>query len=160
MMTKTKNAVLILLDIRSAHNVGSIFRTADGAGVKKIYLVGTTPTPLDRFGRARKDVAKVALGAEKTVAWEYVKTISPLITKLKKDGFQIIAIEQDEKSVDYKKVKTGDRVAFIVGSETDGVPKKVLDKCDFVAEISMYGEKESLNVGVATGIALFGILKI
>ena len=78
-----KDTVLILNDIRSTHNVGSIFRTADACGISKIYLIGTTPTPVDRFNRERKDVAKTALGAEKTIPWEYFESINPLITKIK-----------------------------------------------------------------------------
>ncbi len=150
--------ILILNDIRSVENVGAMFRTADAAGIDKIYLIGTTPTPIDRFGRKRGDLAKSALGAEEYVAWEYKKTITPVLSKLKKDGFQIIAIEQDEKSIDYKKVKIQEKNAFIVGTEVTGIPKNILKKCDIIAEIPMRGKKESLNVSVATGIALFGIL--
>lgn len=160
-MKKSKNAkenIVILNDIRSVENVGAIFRTADAAGIDKIYLCGYTPTPLDRFGRKRSDIAKSALGAEEYVAWEQKKSILPLITKLKKDGFRIIAIEQDEKSVDYKKVKVQNKNAFIVGTEVTGIPKNILNKCDVIAEIPMKGKKESLNVSVATGVALFGIL--
>lgn len=152
--------ILILNDIRSVENVGAIFRTADAAGIDKIYLVGITPAPVDRFGRKRKDLAKSALGAEEYVAWEQVKTILPLIKKLKKDGFQIIAIEQDEKSVDYKKVKTKEKNAFMVGTEVTGIPKNVLKNCDVIVEIPMKGKKESLNVSVSLGIALFRMLEI
>jgi 23S rRNA (guanosine2251-2'-O)-methyltransferase len=91
-MKKIEN-ILILPDIRSVENVGAMFRTADAAGIDKIYLTGTSPAPLDRFGRKRKDLAKSALGAEEFVAWEYKKSPTPLLGKLKKDGFQIIAIE-------------------------------------------------------------------
>ncbi len=160
-MKKSKNAkenIVILNDIRSVENVGAIFRTADAAGIDKIYLCGYTPTPLDRFGRKRSDIAKSALGAEEFVFWEQKKSILPLISKLKKDGFRIIAIEQDEKSVDYKKVKVQNKNAFIVGTEVTGIPKNILNKCDVIAEIPMKGKKESLNVSVATGVALFGIL--
>ncbi len=150
--------ILILNDIRSVENVGAIFRTADAAGIDKIYLCGYTPTPLDRFGRKRTDINKSALGAEEFVAWEQKKSILPLITKLKKEGFQIIAIEQDKKSIDYKKVKLGAKNAFIVGTEVTGIPKNILNKCDVIAEIPMKGKKESLNVSVATGVVLFGVL--
>ncbi|MEI6480482.1 MAG: TrmH family RNA methyltransferase [bacterium] len=155
-----RNTVLILNDIRSVYNVGSIFRTADAAGISKIYLVGTTPTPLDRFNRIRKDVAKTALGAEKSVEWEYVKTIYPLLKKIKKEDFYIVAVEQSENSVDYKKVELSERVAIMVGNEVDGISSKVLSQCDCVAEIGMNGKKESLNVSVATGIAIFRMLNI
>ena len=152
--------ILILNDIRSVENVGAMFRTADAAGIDKIYLIGTTPTPIDRFGRKRKDLAKSALGAEEYVAWKYKKTISPLISKLKKEGFYIIAIEQDKNSVDYRKLKASsyELKAFLVGTEVTGIPKNVLKKCDVIAEIPMRGKKESLNVSVALGVALFRIL--
>src|SRR3989344_2873614 len=164
-MRKDKKNILILHDIRSVENVGAMFRTADAAGIDKVYLTGHTPTPLDRVGRKRKDLAKSALGAEEFVMWEYKKLVSPLIAKLKRDGFQAIAIEQDEKSVDYKKVSARGgpafgwkQKAFIVGTEVTGIPKDILKKCDIIAEIPMYGKKESLNVSVACGVALFRIL--
>ena len=141
-------------------NVGAMFRTADAAGIDKIYLTGWTPAPLDRFGRKRKDLAKSALGAEEFVVWEQKKNIFSLIAKLKKDGFQIIGIEQDKNSVDYKNVKIKSKNVFIVGAEVTGIPKNILGKCDIIAEIPMRGQKESLNVSVACGIALFRILRV
>jgi 23S rRNA (guanosine2251-2'-O)-methyltransferase len=149
---------LILEDIRSVYNVGSIFRTADAAGVSKIFLVGVTPTPVDRFGRIRPDLAKVALGAEQMVAWEYMKSILPLVTKLKKEGFSVLALEQDVHSVDYKKIKIQNKTALVVGNEVEGVSKAVLKKADTICEIPMRGKKESLNVSVSTGITLFRLL--
>jgi tRNA G18 (ribose-2'-O)-methylase SpoU len=89
------------------------------------------------------------------MSWEYSKTISPIITKLKKEGFSIFAIEQDKESVDYKKVKIAGSVACVLGSETKGVPSSVLKKCDKVLEIPMNGMKESLNVSVAAGVVLY-----
>ena len=157
-MKNNSNHILILKDIRSTHNVGAIFRTADAVGVGKVYLIGITPAPIDKYGRPRKDVAKASLGAELTMPWEYKKTLVPVLKALKKDGYTIVAIEQSSKSVDYKKVKPKGNVAFIVGNEVDGLPKKVLDMVDVVAEIPMSGKKESLNVSVATGIELFRIL--
>jgi len=154
----TKESILILPDIRSSYNVGALFRTADAAGISKIYLVGITPSPIDRFGRLRSDIAKAALGAEKTVPWEHVEVIGTLITKLKKEGFQIIAIEQSNTATDYKKVKTSAKVAFVLGPEVTGLSSAILKKCDVVAEIPMRGGKESLNVSVAGGIALFRML--
>ena len=157
---KNKQNILILNDIRSVENVGAMFRTADAAGVDKIYLTGYTPCPLDRFGRKRGDLAKSALGAEEFVKWEQKKNVLPLLTKLKKEKYLIIGIEQDKKSIDYKKVKLQSKNAFIVGTEVTGIPKNILKKCDVIAEIPMRGKKESLNVSVATGIALFRILNI
>src|SRR3989344_9552691 len=151
---------VLLHNIRSTHNVGSILRTADGAGVSKIYLTGYTPTPLDRFGRIRKDIAKTARGAEKFVFWEYKKNLVILLNKLKREKYLIIGIEQTKNSLDYKKIKLGKKNAFIVGAEVVGIHKNVLRKCDIIAEIPMRGKKESLNVSVACGVALFRILNL
>lgn len=151
--------ILILPDIRSAVNVGAIFRTADAVGVEKIYLVGVTPRPTDQFGRIQKDIAKSALGAETWVPWEYRERLVPLMAKLKKDGYEIVALEQNSKSVDYRKYKKLEKMAFILGPEVTGLDKKILDKCDKVVEIPMKGKKESLNVSVACGVALFRIIK-
>ncbi|MBI3305630.1 TrmH family RNA methyltransferase [Candidatus Nomurabacteria bacterium] len=155
---ESKENILILHDIRSVENVGAIFRTADAAGINKIYLTGYTPTPLDRFGRKRKDLAKSALGAEEYVPWESKKSLPDLMRSLRRKKFQIIAIEQAENSIDYKKMKLKEKNAFIVGTEVTGIPKNVLKKCDIIAEIPMRGKKESLNVSVALGIALFRII--
>lgn len=152
--------ILIIDNIRSVENVGAMFRTADAVGINKIYLVGYTPAPIDRFGRKRSDLAKSALGAEEYVSWEQIKNLSTLIRKFKREGFQIIAIEQDEKSIDYKKVKAKNRNAFIVGREVEGISKNVLKYCDVIAEIEMLGKKESLNVSVSLGVALFRILNV
>ncbi len=155
-----RDVIVILPNIRSTHNVGAIFRTADAVGVSHIYLTGYTPTPIDQFGRARSDIAKAALGAEQTIPWEYRKTLTPLITTLKKQGFQIIAIEQADNSIDYKDVIVAEKVAFIVGNEVDGLSATVLKKCDVVAEIPMNGKKESLNVSVSFGVAAFRMLNV
>ena len=160
MKTELVTPILILDNIRSAHNVGSLFRTADAVGIQKMYLVGITPAPLDRFKRPRPDIAKAALGAEKTMSWESVKTLAPLVTKLKKDGYTIIAIEQSSTSVDYKKVRLGKKTAFILGNEVTGISPQILKKCDIIAEIPMKGGKESLNVSVSGGIALFRMLEV
>lgn len=156
---KNISSILILPNIRSALNVGAIFRTADAVGIDKIYLTGYTPRPTDKFGRVQKDIAKSALGAETWIKWEYEESLTKLITKLKKEKYQIIALEQDDKSVDYRKVKKGNTVAIILGEEVNGIDKKILKRCDVIAEIPMHGKKESLNVSVACGVALFRILK-
>ena len=148
-----KETVLILDNIRSVLNVGSIFRTADAFGISKIYLCGITPTPIDRFGRKRNDLHKTALGAEDSVSWEQVKETKEIVQKLKKEGYKIISLEQNENSKDYKDINVGSEPTTIVlGSETEGVSKEVLDLSDEIAEIKMLGEKESLNVGVSAGI--------
>lgn len=147
---------LILNDIRSVHNVASIFRTADAAGVSKIYLTGYTPAPLDRFGRARRDFAKVSLGAENFVSWEAARSASRFLKRLKKEGVRLAAIEQDTRAVSYKKISArGKPLALLFGNEVRGLPKHLLSLCDAIAEIPMRGKKESLNVSVAVGIALF-----
>lgn len=148
--------ISILLDnIRSVHNVGSIFRTAETAGVEHIYLIGTTPTPTDRFGRDRADMAKVALGAEKLVPWTYSKTAASLIRKLKKEGCEIVAIEQDKRAIDFKEYKPAKKILYILGNEVGGVSKSLLDAADVILEIPQKGTKESLNVSVVTGIILY-----
>jgi tRNA G18 (ribose-2'-O)-methylase SpoU len=146
---------LILHNIRSAQNVGAIFRTADAAGVGKIYLTGYTSAPLDRFGRADGKIAKTALGAEKTIPWEPHKNPGVLIKKLKKEGVRIAAVEQSPDSVSYTKWKPCFPLALILGNEVRGIPKSLQRVCDEVVEIPMHGEKESLNVSVAVGIILF-----
>lgn len=146
---------IILDNIRSAHNVGSIFRTADGAGVEKIYLLGVTPAPIDRFGRIQKEVHKTSLGATETVAWEQVTDVNKLIKDLHQGGFEIIAIEQTKQSVLFTDYEVPDKVAYIFGNEIDGVSKELLDVSDKHVEIKMHGMKESLNVSVTAGIVLF-----
>ena len=159
-MIKNKKIYLILHNIRSVQNVGSIFRTADAAGVDKIYLTGYTPAPVDRFGRERNDIAKTALGAQKNIQWEYAKTVTSIINKLKKEGVEIIAVEQAGNAIDYKKIKITKDTAFVFGNEVKGLSKAVLDKSDKVAQIDMLGKKESLNVSVTAGVFLFRVLNI
>ena len=151
--------IVVLHNIRSLHNVGSIFRTADAAGVEKIYLCGITPAPLDRFSKERPQLTKVSLGAEKIVAWEKRTRTNDLIKKLKEDKFEIIGLEQSKKSVPYYKFKKSrdNKIALIMGNEVRGLPASLLNKCDKILQIPMYGKKESLNVAVAFGIAVFYI---
>ncbi|HUT21883.1 MAG TPA: TrmH family RNA methyltransferase [Candidatus Bipolaricaulota bacterium] len=143
-----KKIVLILPNIRSAFNVGSIFRTADAAGIEKIYLCGYTPRP----DKDEKKIAKTALGAENKVAWEYKKQAGRLIDDLKKQGYQIIALEKTKKSLNYLKFKPKFSAAIILGNEVKGVSAALLEKSDKTVHLPMMGEKESLNVSVACGI--------
>ncbi len=150
--------VAILHNVRSLHNVGSIFRTADAAGIEKLYLSGITPSPLDRFGNVRMPLAKVSLGAEHQVAWEKCVSGVRLIQTLQQEGYKIFALEQSKKSVPYFKMRPAkylSRVALVVGNELRGLPPSLLAKCDTILEIPMYGGKESLNVAVAFGIVAF-----
>lgn len=150
---------LLLLDIRSVHNVASIFRTADGAGVEKIILSGYSPTPTDRFGRARKDFHKVALGAENTVAWEEERSVEQAIERARAEGREILVLEQSERSIALAEARLTRPALLIVGNETEGVSEAVQALADTIIEIPMRGEKESLNVSVASGIALYQLLK-
>ncbi len=120
--------------------------------------MGTTPCPLDRFGRKRPDFAKVALGSEEMMDWEYRKDIKGILEELKDDKFQIISLELTHESKNLKDVRTKNRFALIVGNEVDGVSKPALDASDEMVEIPMQGQKESLNVSVSTGIALFVLI--
>jgi 23S rRNA (guanosine2251-2'-O)-methyltransferase len=160
-----KPIVAILANIRSIHNVASMFRTADGAGIEKLYLVGVTPTPLNQLGKISEPFHKVALGAEETVKWQQAKTIAPLIRKLKKDGYYIVAVEQAEKAIElesaeFKKIKKENtKIALIMGEEVEGISHSILKLCDAVIEIPMRGKKESLNVSVAFGIAAYAVTR-
>lgn len=152
--------VAVLDNLRSVYNVGSIFRTANAVGIEKLYLCGTTPTPLDQKGRRRSDFAKVALGAEDAVQWEYCETTESCLEKLRKESFYVVAIEQDEKAKDYKAIDLSgkERVVFVIGPEVDGMKKEVLHFCNEIAEIPMFGTKESLNVTIAFGVAVYRML--
>lgn len=152
--------IVILDNIRSAHNVGAIFRAADGAGIEKLYLVGITPQPTAKklyLTDAEKTLRKTALGAEENVSWQSVKTIGPLLKKLKEEGYVLIALEQSKQSVDYRSWQPprGGLVALIVGNEIEGVSTNALKQCDAIIELPMRGKKNSLNVSVAAGIAMY-----
>lgn len=161
-----KSKVYILLpDIRSAHNVGSIFRSADCFGIKKIYLSGTTPAPLDRFMRsnsgAQKEISKTALGAEKDIPWEYIQDVNIFLKKIKKEKFTIVCIEQDQKSItlnNFLKIKKQEKIEnilIIFGNEVEGINKSILKNADYIVEIPMQGKKESLNVSVCAGLIMY-----
>lgn len=146
---------VILYDIRSHYNVGAIFRTSDGAGVSKVYLAGYTPAPEDRFGRAVPEINKTALGAEQFIPWEVAPDIKVLIKRLQSKGVAVVAVEQSNKSVSLSDFKVPESVAYIMGSETEGIPEEVLEIVDVILEIPMLGQKESLNVSVSAGIVLY-----
>lgn len=175
-MTKNINRVVVLNNIRSNENVGSIFRTCDAAGVSKIILCGYTPVPIDRFGRENKGLTKASLGAEKFVEWEKAENLFQAIQNLKNhfvrsqllrksryqnnfSDFKIIGIEQDKKAINYKKIKDIKikNIALVFGNEVDGLSKEDLKFCDLVAELPMLGHKESLNVAVCVGVVLYSL---
>lgn len=146
-----KDLFLVLNDIRSAFNVGSIFRTADAFGVSKIYLCGYTPTP--EFPK----MLKTSLGAENFVKWEKRKSMTALLKKLKKEGVNLVAVEQMSSSKNINDFKPKYPMALIFGNEVRGLPKDIEGKADQLIEIPMKGKKESLNVAVAAGIALYAL---
>ena len=143
---------LILPNIRSCHNVGAMFRTADACGVDMLYLVGYTPTP------PRKEIEKVALGAEAWIPWKQVQHLVPLLKRLKKQGVYIVALEKTEISTPIHDVLVLESpVALIVGNEVDGIPAQALALADIVVHIPMLGKKESLNVSIAAGIGMYEV---
>jgi len=151
--------VALLYNIRSLHNVGSIFRTADAVGLKKLYLCGITPTPVDRLGKPRQQLTKVSLGAEKYIPWQKEKSVVKVIKKLKEKKYKIYAIEQSKNAVLYNRIRTkkNDKIALIVGNEIKGLPNSVLKHADKILQIPMRGKKESLNVAVAFGIVVYHV---
>jgi len=160
MVMSEKSTIYLVLDnIRSMENVGSIFRTADAAGVAKIFLCGITPKP------PRKEIDKAAVGAVDFVDWEYAESAENTVHRIQREGFKIIALEQDRRSIPYSKLNSvfrflnSDCLALVVGNEVDGISKEILDLADQIIEIPMHGKKNSLNVAVATGIALFELIK-
>jgi len=143
---------VLLSDIRSSYNAGSVFRTSDGAGISKLYLGGYTP-PGDK-----KEVKKTALGSVESVEWESVKDSVELVKKLKGEGYTICALEIAEGSVEYNRLdKIKFPVCLIVGNEISGVKEELMNECDFAIEIPQQGIKQSLNVAVAYGIAIFSL---
>jgi len=171
--------IVILNNIRSLYNVGSIFRTADAAGCEKIYLCGITPAPVDIFGKPRQQLTKISLGAERYIKWEKVRVTGKLISELKKSGYKIFVIEQNKKSTAYYKISKNylisrslDKIVIVVGNEIKGLPASILKRADKILEIPMRGAmvrqahhprhvgrgKESLNVSVAFGIVIFHLI--
>jgi tRNA G18 (ribose-2'-O)-methylase SpoU len=146
---------LIIENVRSAYNVGAMFRTADGAGVQKIFLVGYTPSPIDRFGRIQTEISKTSLGASETIPWEAVDTTAQVIPMLQANGCFVVAVEQSDRSISLKDFVVPDHVAYVLGSEVVGVDDVTLGLVDQVVDIPMLGTKESLNVSVAAGIIMY-----
>ena len=150
--------ILIVDNVRSAHNVGSFFRTCEGAGVSKIILVGYTPTPIDRFGRVQQEIEKTSVGASTMLAWEQKESEADIlgcVQELVSAGYSIVSLEQTKDSISLYDFKVPEKVAYVVGNEIDGVSKILLEVSNTVVHIPMLGKKESLNVGVATGVLHF-----
>ncbi|HVI69284.1 MAG TPA: TrmH family RNA methyltransferase [Magnetospirillaceae bacterium] len=157
--------IVIAHNIRSTHNIGAILRTCDGFGVIKVYCTGYTPYPTlpgdKRLPHLRdkitKHIHKTALGAEASVPIEQADEVQTILDSLKTDGFQLIALEQDPKSVALPKVHLPQKIALLLGEEVNGIPPNILAQCDTIIEIPMRGTKESFNVSVAAGIALYAL---
>lgn len=164
MKTDKKQQFFALLhNIRSAHNVGAIFRTAEGAGISGLYLAGHTPAPFSKEfwkTRAHRDIEKTALGAETYIPWEHHKQAWRVIERLKKEGVSIIALEQTKNSMDYTVFKPKFPLCIVVGNEINGLPQSILKRSDQIIEIPMRGKKESLNVSVAFGIAAYHMVTV
>ncbi len=148
-----KQVILLAHNIRSLWNVGSFFRTCDAFGVCKLILTGYTATP------PRREISKTAIGAEEWIEWKHHKDPLEVISELKKEGWGIVGLEITDKAQNINDFVAPDKICLIVGHEVKGVPKEILEVCDDVVHIPMKGKKESLNVSVATGIALNEIVK-
>lgn len=144
-----KNIRLLAHNVRSLWNVGSFFRTADALAVEKIYLTGYTGRP------PRKEITKTALGAEDTIPWEHHQDPVPVLKELMKDGWSLIALELTNDAIDLMKFTVPEKLCLVVGHELTGIPEEILGVCDATVKIPMLGKKESLNVAVAAGIALY-----
>ena len=154
--TKSKTPIIVVLDnIRSLNNIGSVFRTADAFIIEAIYLCGITAKPPHR------EIQKTALGATESVTWNYFESTLEAIKKLQEDNYQIIAIEQAKNSVmlnDFKP-ENNQKVALIFGNEVKGVEQEVINESDLVIEIPQYGTKHSLNIAVSAGVVLWDLLQ-
>jgi 23S rRNA (guanosine2251-2'-O)-methyltransferase len=158
-----QHLVLIAHNIRSAHNIGSLLRTADGLGIEKLYLTGYSPYPKDandsrlphQADRQSKLINKTALGAENYVAWQYQKDIFKLVRQLKESGYKVVALEQTPGSTPINSYKAASKIALIVGNEVTGIDTNVLSVADAHLNLPMEGSKESFNVSVAAALALY-----
>ncbi|MEZ0005250.1 23S rRNA (guanosine2251-2'-O)-methyltransferase [Flavobacterium sp. 28YEA47A] len=147
--------IIILDDIRSLHNIGSVFRTADAFLIEKIYLCGITATP------PNKEIHKTALGATDTVAWEYTKDVLEVIDSLQKENISVLAIEQVENSISLQEFepKSGQKYALVFGNEVKGVSQEAIKKCEGTIEIPQLGTKHSLNISVSAGIVVWDLFQ-
>jgi tRNA G18 (ribose-2'-O)-methylase SpoU len=148
-----RNIYVIADNIRSLHNVGSLFRTSEAAGIKKLYLVGITGTP------PRKEISKTAIGAEENVPWEYHADIIPLLRYFKSQDIPIVVLEHTNSSQNFQSVEYTFPLCLVVGNEVDGISESVMDYATSAVDIPMFGMKQSLNVSVAYGIMLYELIR-
>lgn len=161
-----KDVILVAHDIRSTHNVGSLLRTAEGLGVKKVYLTGYTPYPVAPNDTRLPHIAtkldlqisKTALGAETMIEWQHQEEVVGVLESLRSDGYQIVALEQDKTSIPLPEFESSQRVAVLIGREVEGIDPELLKLSDVIVEIPMQGGKESFNVVQATAMTLYQIL--
>jgi len=147
--------VVVMDNVRSMHNVGSVFRTCDAFRISKLFLCGITPTPPQR------EIHKTALGAEESVTWEYYKESAELVRKLKAENYCIISLEQTENSVLLPNFSLPTNpIALILGHEVEGVAQEIIQISDICLEIPQFGTKHSLNVSVAAGVALYQLINL
>ncbi len=153
---------VVLNSIRSSYNVGSIFRTSDGAMIEKIYLCGYTPyPPHPELPSGKKEVLKTSLGATESVEWDYINNPKEVIISMKEKGIKVCALELTEKSFPYYELKNEIfPLCLLIGNEITGVSQELLDLCDFSIEIPQFGIKQSLNVAVAYGVTIFKLREI
>ena len=155
--TSTKTPIVVVLDnVRSLNNIGSIFRTADAFLIEAIYLCGICATP------PHKEIHKTALGAEDSVQWKYFKQTQEAVSVLKDEGFTLVAVEQTTYSISLEKfsIKLGEKYALVFGNEVKGIQQEVVDLCEKSVEIPQFGTKHSFNVSVSAGIVLWEWYKI
>lgn len=147
--------IVVLENIRSMHNVGSVFRTADAFLIEAIYICGYTAQP------PRKEIDKTALGATETVNWKYFSSSKEAVEQLRKEDYKVFAIEQVDKSISLEKFHENniERVALIFGNEVSGVEAEIIASCDGCIEIPQFGMKHSLNISVAAGIVLWEVIR-
>lgn len=158
-----RSIIVIAHDIRSCHNVGSLLRTAEGLGVQEVWLTGYTPYPqIDSDSRLPHIAAKLtaqihktALGTENLISWRQSDDISPLLTRLKLEGYLLAALEQTQTSIPLPDFKPPDKIALVLGREVEGIQADILARCDVALEIPMEGKKESFNVVQAAAMALY-----
>lgn len=159
--------VVIAHNIRSTHNIGAILRTTDGFGVSRVFCTGYTPYPAQqndsRLPHLRQKITdqihKTALGAEQTVTCEHHPDVAALLVQLKSQGFTTVGLEQDPQAIMLPAFKRPIKVALLIGEEVDGIEPALRATCDVLVEIPMHGQKESFNVSVATGIALYELVR-
>jgi len=158
-----RQLILVAHNLRSTHNVGSLLRTCDGLGIDEVWLSGYTPYPLQKTDsrlphlaqKLDRQIAKTALGAQKTVRWHHDADITNVIADLKKHGFTVAALEQAPQAIALGTFEPPDKLALIVGREVEGLEPEVLALCDQTLEIPMFGQKESFNVAIAAAMALY-----